>query len=338
MNHDFWVSSGHHLLDRSEGGGLVVTDEFLKAYLARPEVVPPEEACEAERMLWRRLKIAPRDPVTRAEIAGLRDPDARENWQVLIDFRDRLIAAPTIEAAYRRMVENNGAGGLPPMFLNQMVHAILRNALDEETDPFVLRAAEMFFRPQRLTLHEGTLLLADEELVDGDTVNDHQSPLVAMFGEARAKELDVMTEDNAEAWVHRSDAFDMVQDFRQGGPARRGLARAIERWVRHMSNLKISVEPVERIEDKAWTWFVGLDAEATRLGNALWNGDWIPEEDADRVVALFRLDVEDQSRVIEKVRGRPIWLILACSSARIVRMKPQNLLTGLPLRAAPPVA
>ena len=27
---DFWISCGHHLLDRDEGGGLVVTDEFLK--------------------------------------------------------------------------------------------------------------------------------------------------------------------------------------------------------------------------------------------------------------------------------------------------------------------
>ena len=26
---DFWLSCGHHLLDRDVGGGLVVTDEFL---------------------------------------------------------------------------------------------------------------------------------------------------------------------------------------------------------------------------------------------------------------------------------------------------------------------
>ncbi len=38
---DFWISSGHHLLDRDEGGGLRVTDEFLKLYLARPELLPP---------------------------------------------------------------------------------------------------------------------------------------------------------------------------------------------------------------------------------------------------------------------------------------------------------
>ena len=42
---DFWLSCGHHLLDRDEAGALVVTDEFLKAYLARPELSPPSEAC-----------------------------------------------------------------------------------------------------------------------------------------------------------------------------------------------------------------------------------------------------------------------------------------------------
>jgi hypothetical protein len=52
---DFWIASGHHLLDRDTAGRLVVTDEFLKAYLARPELLPPEEACEAERRLHHEL-------------------------------------------------------------------------------------------------------------------------------------------------------------------------------------------------------------------------------------------------------------------------------------------
>ncbi len=330
--HDFWVSSGHHLLDRSDGGGLVVTDEFIKAYLARPEVVPPEDACAAERLLWARLKIAPRDPVTDAEIGALADPDARENWRHLIGFRDRLLAEPTLEAVYRRGIEA-GRGDLPPIFLGQLVHAILRNALDGVDDPFVLRAAEMFFRPQRLTLHEGRMLLADEELVDGENVQDHASPLVAMFGEARAKELDVMSEENAHDWFHRSDAFDMVQDFRPSGPARRGLAEAMRLWVAHLAALDVAIEPVERIDDPDWAWFIGLDAEATRIGNALWRGAPVAAEDADRVVALFRMDIADRARVVERAAGRPVWLILACGAGRIVRMKPQNLIAGLPLRA-----
>src|SRR5262249_60871405 len=48
---DFWLSCGHHLLDRDDGGGLLVTDEFLKAYLARPDLAPPPKACAAERGL-----------------------------------------------------------------------------------------------------------------------------------------------------------------------------------------------------------------------------------------------------------------------------------------------
>ncbi|MFZ0848710.1 MAG: DUF6352 family protein, partial [Hyphomicrobiaceae bacterium] len=51
MSGDFWLSCGHHLLDRDPGGGLRLTDEFLKAYLARPELAPPAGACAAERAL-----------------------------------------------------------------------------------------------------------------------------------------------------------------------------------------------------------------------------------------------------------------------------------------------
>jgi hypothetical protein len=38
--------------------------------------------------------------------------------------------------------------------------------------------------------------------------------------------------------------------------------------------------------------------------------------------------------MLEKVAGAPVYLILATSPNRVVRLKPQNLVTGLPLRAA----
>ena len=52
---DFWIACGHHLLDRDESGGLCVTDDFLKAYFARPELMPPDDACPVERRLHREL-------------------------------------------------------------------------------------------------------------------------------------------------------------------------------------------------------------------------------------------------------------------------------------------
>ena len=54
MSRDFWLSCGHHLLDRDSRGRLAVTDDFLKAYFARPELLPPEDACAAELDLSRR--------------------------------------------------------------------------------------------------------------------------------------------------------------------------------------------------------------------------------------------------------------------------------------------
>ena len=70
---DFWLSCGHHLLDRDAGGGLLVTDEFLKAYLARPEITPPPDACAAERSLHARLLASPRQAVAPADIAAIAD-------------------------------------------------------------------------------------------------------------------------------------------------------------------------------------------------------------------------------------------------------------------------
>ena len=44
---EFWVASGHHLTRRADHGGLVATPELIMAYLARPELMPPADACDA---------------------------------------------------------------------------------------------------------------------------------------------------------------------------------------------------------------------------------------------------------------------------------------------------
>jgi hypothetical protein len=328
--HEFWVSSGHLLLQRTADGQLGVTEEFLKAFYARPEVLPPPEACDAERALHARLMIAPADAVDASEITAMADPDARENWRMLVDFRDLLIAAGTLEKGYLKLVRG-GMGRTPPLFVNQLVHAILRNAMDDEDDAFTLRAAEMFFRPQRLTVNDGVLLLADEETVDGAKVDAHASPLVAMFGEQAAKDLDVLIGDNAEGYKARSDAFDMVMDFGMGKPARDALGRAIATWLRHLLALEATVTAVPDIHDKDWVWFIGLDQEGTRAGNQLWKGKDLPEADRARIVALYEMLLADDPRIRPEVAGKPVYLILAMGEDRIIRMKPQNLLAGLPL-------
>src|SRR4051812_36917403 len=113
---DFWLSCGHHLLDREAGGGLVVTDEFLKVYLARPELTPPADACVVEKTLHTTLMADPRREVSAEEIAAIADADARENWQVMIAFRDHLTRYRTLEAAYLDIAR--GGAKVPHIFLN----------------------------------------------------------------------------------------------------------------------------------------------------------------------------------------------------------------------------
>ncbi|MGX7703433.1 DUF6352 family protein [Methylobacterium sp. Gmos1] len=327
---EFWVSSGHHLTRRDAGGGLVVTDELLLAYLARPELVPPDEACAAERALHAALLADPRRPVTPAEIAALEDADARENWAMILAFRDRLLAARTVEAAYLDLVRR-GSAGTPILFLNQLVHLILRNALDGCDDPHTLRAAELFFRPQRASVTDGSLLLADAELIDEAEGAGRQSPLVAMLGREPVSELDVLTADNAWTYWSRSDAFSMALNLGSDPRSREGLARAIRAFVHHLMAVEVEVAPVPAIEDRDWRWFVGLDQEGTRIGNALWRGETVEPGAAERVIALFRLVIRDAARADPRVGDRPVYLMLAMTPDRLVTMKPQNLVAGLPV-------
>ena len=261
---DFWLSCGHHLLDRDEGGGLLLTDDFLKVYLARPELLPPPEACAAERTLHAALLSNPRKTVLEGDVATVADVDARENWQVLIAFRDLLMNHPTLEAAYLHIVRK--AIRVPHIFLNQLVHVILRNALDGCEDPYVLRAAELFFRAQRMTLHEGSLIAADEETIAGKS-GTPTSPLVSMLGIPQAADIDVMNDDNAGFYFEHSDQFHVALDLSGGQRGQRALAEVMMRWVRHLLAIDVEIEPFNEAKNASLRWYIGLDAEGTVIGN-----------------------------------------------------------------------
>lgn len=327
---DFWLSCGHHLLDRDGSGGLVVTDDFLKVYLARPELIPPPEACPVERALHGALLADPRITVITADIAAIADPDARENWQMLVAFRDHLLRHKTLEAAYVDLARH-GAGKTPPLFVSQLVHVILRNALDGVENARVLRAAEMFFRTQRITLHDGALLAADEETVAGGTQSP-VSPLVSMLGLPAEAEIDIINDDNAGTYWERSDRFDMALDLTGGRDGLLALGEAMRLWIAHLLGVAVTIEPLTELRDAPLTWYVGLDAEATRIGDVMWNGDELDELSQARVAGLFRLTFRDPSIMLDKVKGEPVYLILAMNGDKLIRMKPQNLVTGLPVK------
>jgi hypothetical protein len=323
---EFWVSSGHHLTRLTPDGRLAVTDELLLAWLARPEIVPPDDACTAERALHAGLLRAPAEPVAPDRLTGLADPDARENWQHFLGFRDRLLAAGSVEDAYLGLVREGLT--VAPIFVEQLVHLVMRNALEGIDDPFTLRAAELFWRPQRASVRDGALVLADAELVEALDAEAHANPLSAMFGKTGEDAVELMTADNAWTYWSRSDAHNMALPFGAESKARAGLAAAIAAFLRHLLPVDAFVEPLAGAEEPDLRWYVGLDAVGTAIGDALWRG----EPAGDGLVGLFRLTAP-LGTFDARIDGHPVYLLMGMTDDRMVRLKPQNLVMGLPLRA-----
>jgi hypothetical protein len=326
---DFWLSCGHHLLDRNAAGRLLVTDEFLKAYLARPELVPPPEACAAEQALHHALLREPRLPVAASRIATIADADARENWQMMIAWRDQLLEHDSLEAAYLAIVRSNVH--FPQILVGQLVQVILRNALDGCDDVFVLRAAEMFFRPQKLAFQETSVVAVDEEM-EAPYVQHPPSPLLSLLGLQTATGVDFLNEATSQNYWERSDRFDMALDLSRNGRGLIALCDVISRWLAHLLAIDVTVEPVAEAQNLPWNWYVGLSSEATQIGDSIWRGDDVADAVRAQLIGLLQLSFRDPADMIEKVRGEPVHLLLAMTADGLLRIKPQNLLTGLPVR------
>lgn len=333
----FWKSAGLHLLSRNLDGWLNVTPDFLRAYLTRPEVHPIAESCGEEVRLHERLMNDPFAAVSADDLNAMADADAADNYRAILAFRDALVAAGTLEGAYLSLMRG-GLNGIPPVFVDQLVHVILRNALADVTDPIRLRAAEIFFREQSVSTDQGRIMLADDEIVSMHTSAGQAVGLVQLLEDTgtpvREVTLDVLDEDNAQIYWARSDRFDTVVDFRFEQPALDAFARVIETWLAHLLGVAARVEPRPRLEDRDWRWHIGLDRHASQFLDQLYAGETLPDEKMRAIIALFRMRLLDEASVIERVKGRPIYMAMATGPDGRVRMKPQNLITNLPLIAA----
>lgn len=312
-----------------------VTDGFLRAYLTRPEIAPVEESLDAERELHAELLADPRLAVAPSRLAALGDADAEENYQVVLSFRDRLVRAGTVEACYRGLFgADQPAVPVPPLFVDQLAHVVMRNILEGNDDPFRARAAELFFRKQTGMNQDGAILLGDDETVAMYRQHGFGNigKLLAEAGTpTRQVELDVLNNDNAAQYRDRSDRFDMVLDLTFGREGLDALCRVLEQWVRHFVDLKVSVQPAQSVKDEHWVWHIGLDATASGILNDLYNGVDVEEERLARLISLFRLEFADPQAALPRVQGRPVYLALAMAEDGSVRLKPQNILVNLPL-------
>lgn len=312
----------------------MVTDEFLRAYLIRPEIHPVEESGPAECRLHDSLMDDPRRPVSERELDSVEDPDTRFNYRVLLDFFARLLSAPSLEACYARLFSGSDVT-VPPLFIDQLAQVIVRNVLEGVDDPLEARAGELFYREQKASVEGGTIMLADLETVDMHASGGAYGSLGRLIVEAQAPirnmNLDVLEEGNADAYWSRDQRHDFVVNLNYGRAGQRALARVLERWVRHFFPLELAIQPLREIADDRWVWHVGLDPVSTAVLNDLWNDAEVEPGRMRQLLALFRLDIADTALVRPDVAGRPIYLALGMDEENVVRLKPQNLLTNLPL-------
>ncbi|MBI3371942.1 MAG: hypothetical protein HY017_09335 [Betaproteobacteria bacterium] len=331
---DFWRNSGYHLLTRNSSGRVVVTDDFLRAYYLRPEIHPVEESCDAEHRLHAALMHDPRRAVPVADVEALRDADARDNYRILLRFRDRLIGAESLEACYAGLF-HAGNVDVPPLFIEQLAHVILRNILDGCEEPLRLRAAELFFREQKASVKDGQILLADLETVEMHAAGGVYGSLGKLIVEAQGSlgrvELDVLDRDNAALYWQRDSRHDTLLGFNHGRAAIDAYCRVIEAWVQHFTGARVSVASLARIEEPRWAWHIGLDAESSAILNDLWNGVEVEHGRMLRVLALFRMEFANAADMRADIAGQAVVLALSSNPADVVRMKPQNLLVNLPL-------
>jgi hypothetical protein len=350
---DFWPSSGFQHLHRNPRGWLQPTDDYLRLFLARPELALVPESCEAERALHAALAASPSRPVAPAELQALQDADARENYAHFLRFRDGLLAAGTLEAYYLGLFPRDGTGrvDIPPVFIDLLVQAMLRNLLDDCDDAYALRAAEMFFRPQRVSVEGGRVLSGDLAVLD----MLHETGGLGDFGRFLAEagapvptlELQVLGDDNAAAYWREADGHRFLLDltYEVGNELSHGLvltmvrahsglkalATVLQKWVVHLLGVAVTIRPVQKVADESWRWHVGLDAEATALLNDLYEGREVDPARLQRLLSLFRLDFSDPREMRADVAGKPVYLGLMMDAGGVLRLKPQNLLVNLPL-------
>ena len=322
---DFWLTSGWHLLDKDQSGCLVPTEDFMRAYFYRPEVAPIEESCEAEIELHKKLVEAPFIKVEKRDLDLIKDKDVVFNYEVILKFREFLSNYATLEAAYLAISRGQSIN-FPPLFVDQLVQIILRNILNENSFALQVRASELFFRTQVVTIAEDEIMVADEAVVQ---LQAEQKNIDTNKPNQLEVDIDILRESSADNYWERSDKFDTSIDLAYTKPGLDALARVIEKWIFHFLSIEVSVQPMQKIEDDKWSWHLGLDSDATSILNDLYEGADVSEDRLKQILCLFQLEAKDGFK--KSMQGKPVYVGLAMGQKSIIKFKPQNLLTNLPL-------
>jgi hypothetical protein len=334
----FWVHSGLALLDVDEAGGLLVTDDFLRAYLVRAELAPIPESGPAELALHEALLADPKLEVPDDDLRSVEDVDTRDNYRMFLDLRCRLLEAGTLQAAYARIfIDARRAGRIDvaPLFVDQLAHILIHHILVDCTDGLTLRLAELWFREQAVTVHEGRVVLADAEVLEIRRRDPGYGSIGRLLAQGNvhssAVDLDVIDAANADAYFGRDERHDFAVELTVGRKSAEALAGLAARWVRHMLGIELKIRPLGAVHDERWRWHLGLDGTASVLLDKLYRGDELEPAEHRSLLLLLRADFADPADQFEEAACKPVYMGLAMDANQRLVFKPQNLLLNLPL-------
>lgn len=330
--------------------------DYWRWWLQRPEMALVPESCKEEIRLHKALLETPLMPVRPADLKAFKDEDARENYELFLRFRDDVENSGALESAYMGWMQA-GDIQLPPLFIDLVVQAMVSRVIEDVDDAWVWRAAELLFRRQRITVEGGRVLAGDSETLDAlqATAGLGEMGRLLIEGGAplKAADVKVLHSDNAERyWAQREGPgrhaflFDMTHEIQNELPhglvlnmvnARSGLKAlsvVLIRWVQHFLGVSVQIEPVQKVNDPAWRWHVGLDVTASSLLNDLYQGKALDTTAQQQFISLFKLRFDNPLDMRADVQGKPVYLGLAMSEQGLLKLKPQNLLLNLPLAAS----
>ena len=335
MSHNYWPLCGYTFLKTNTAGHLVVTDDFLRFLLERPELAPMEASCAAEIDLHQYFLENPRSEISSDQLASLQDADARDNYAVWLRFRQRMLAHSTLEASYLALFQGGGVD-VPPLLVHQISQILLRHILKEDATAMHVRIAEMFFRTQKITvLEDGVVMAADEETVERLATQSSFGTLGDLLQKGGIKiksvDLDVLQPESADEYWSRSDSFDWAVQLNHGQPALDALCDVMAMWIKHFLGVSVRIQTEKDIDDDQWVWHVGLDAQASGVLNALYQGEEVDTERMERMLCLFSLHFLEPNDMSAQIRGKPVYLAMAMDAEQRLKLKPQNLLLNLPL-------
>ena len=317
---DFWLTSGWHLLNKDNENRLLPSEDFMKAYFIRPEVQIVSESCLQEIKLNKKLLNNPFSNVDKKEIELIDDNDVKFNYRMILNFRDFLSNSENIESAYLKFCKGQKIN-FPPLFLDHLVQIILRNILDKEPFPLEARVAEIFFRSQITNIQQDEIMLADQEITNLQVLDSKEKKNV---------DVDILRESTADFYWERSDRFDTSIDIAYTKPGLDALARVMEKWIYYFLKIKVVITPLQKIEDDRWSWHIGLDQISSSILDKLYNGTKISDFELKKIICLFKL--ETNKGFVQNMVGKPVYLALSTNDKGIIKMKPQNLLTNLPIK------